>query len=82
MLRSHRPWCPHYCRPLQICGQQFGSQSLFIHIPACQKKWLAVEATKPPRERRPLPPMPPEIAAGKLPSGGKAMDDFNQAMAE
>ncbi len=65
----------------QLCGCQYGSASLMIHIRACQQKWLAAESVKPARERRPLPAPPPEIAAGELPSG-QAADDFNQSMAE
>jgi hypothetical protein len=51
----------------QLCGQQYGRTSLLIHIGSCQKKWMAVEGAKLPRERRPLPPPPPEVLA--LPSG-------------
>lgn len=27
-----------------LCGQQFGSQSLTIHVPQCYEKWLKVRA--------------------------------------
>ncbi|KAF5841482.1 hypothetical protein DUNSADRAFT_12647 [Dunaliella salina] len=62
-----------------LCGQQYGSASLMIHIPQCQKKWIAVEEQKPRRERRPLPPPPSSIAGGQLPTG-KGADDFNEEM--
>ncbi len=63
-----------------LCGQQYGSQSLLKHIPQCQKKWLMVEGAKPRREQRPLPPMPPELEAGELPSRSEDIEEFNQRM--
>ena len=53
--------------------------SLFIHIAACQKKWVQVEGAKLPRERRALPPPPPEVT-GQLPTDGPGMDRFNASM--
>ena len=41
-----------------ICGREFGTASLEIHIKSCKKKWEAQEAWKPKNERKPLP-MPP-----------------------
>lgn len=41
-----------------ICGREFGTKSLAIHIKACAKKWEDAEAQKPPRERRPVPQAP------------------------
>uniref|UniRef100_A0A7S4V0I3 C2HC/C3H-type domain-containing protein n=1 Tax=Alexandrium monilatum TaxID=311494 RepID=A0A7S4V0I3_9DINO len=41
-----------------ICGREFGSASIAIHMPQCEKKWLAAEAQKPPNERRPVPKRP------------------------
>lgn len=41
-----------------ICGREFGTKSLSIHIKACAKKWEDTEAQKPPRERRPVPQAP------------------------
>ena len=55
------------------------SRSLFIHIAACQKKWVQVEGAKLPRERRALPPPPPEVT-GQLPTDGPGMDRFNASM--
>ncbi len=63
-----------------LCGQPYGSQSLLKHIPQCQKKWLMVEGAKPRREQRPLPPMPPELEAGELPSRSEDIEEFNQRM--
>jgi len=41
-----------------ICGQQYGTASIDIHIPQCVKKWDKVESQKPKHERRPVPPKP------------------------
>ena len=38
-----------------ICGREFGTNSLEIHLKACKRKWEAAEAQKPARERKPLP---------------------------
>ena len=42
-----------------ICGQQFGTASIAIHVPHCQDKWHKVEAQKRRHERKPLPLAPP-----------------------
>lgn len=55
-----------------LCGAQFGSRSLFIHIKQCQEKWLKKEQEKPRAERRPLPEPPAELESGVLPT--KAAD--------
>jgi hypothetical protein len=57
-----------------MCGAQFGSKSLFIHIKNCQEKWDAKECTKPARERRPTPPVPEELGGGELPSRPAAIE--------
>lgn len=44
-----------------LCGREYGSTSLPIHIPQCQKKWLQQEEMKPKKERRPLPQPPKEL---------------------
>lgn len=57
--------------------------SLHIHVEACQKKWLAAEATKAPRDRRPLPPPPQEMSGGTgLPASVQAQDEFNASMSQ
>jgi len=38
-----------------ICGREFGTKSLDIHLKTCKKKWEAQEAQKPAKQRRPLP---------------------------
>ena len=42
-----------------ICGQQYGTASIDIHVPQCIKKWEKVEAKKPANLRRPVPEKPP-----------------------
>merc|ERR1719162_2604365 len=41
-----------------ICGREFGTSSIDIHLPQCKKKWEAKEEQKPPNERKPLPSAP------------------------
>lgn len=53
-----------------------GIFSLPIHIPQCQKKWLAEEERKPKKERRPLPP-PPATEQPIKTTGAQMVDDFN-----
>lgn len=62
-----------------LCGAQFGSASLSIHISQCQKKWTDCEQQKPARERRALPPPPAELQA-PLPKLPQDIDDFNSKM--
>ncbi|KAG0579527.1 hypothetical protein KC19_4G104800 [Ceratodon purpureus] len=63
-----------------LCSREFGSKSLPIHIPQCQKKWLQEEEQKPKKDRRPLPLPPaaeqPITTGGGAPSA-QAIDDFN-----
>lgn len=44
-----------------ICGREYGTKSLEIHIKTCIKKWEIEESKKPKRERRPLPQPPKEF---------------------
>ncbi|GAX82949.1 hypothetical protein CEUSTIGMA_g10376.t1 [Chlamydomonas eustigma] len=70
-------------RPLALtcylCGTQHFGQSLFHHLQACQKKWMMVEDAKSARERRPLPPPPPELTED-LPRDTLSIEAFNAAM--
>jgi hypothetical protein len=38
-----------------ICGRDFGTRSIDIHVKSCQKKWIDAEAQKPKHQRRPVP---------------------------
>jgi hypothetical protein len=76
-LRNGRP-ISYVC---YLCGAQFGSQSLFIHVGKCQDKWLQREEGKPVRERRQLPQPPAEMESGELPCTGDAIDGRSQLTA-
>ena len=41
-----------------ICGRDFGTASITIHIPQCEKKW-EVEQQKLPKKNRRSPPSKP-----------------------
>jgi hypothetical protein len=57
-----------------LCGQEYGTKSLPIHIPQCQKKWHDREQAKPRQERRSIPKPPQEYhnPLDKLAVGGGA----------
>jgi hypothetical protein len=66
-----------------ICGGKFGSASLKIHIPQCEKKWQAQEAKKPRNERRPVPTAPSGFDEVKIGgSGGSAKKGITSEMEE
>ena len=46
-----------------ICGREFGTTSLEIHLKTCKKKWDWEQDQKPPEERRPLPEPPENFEA-------------------
>ena len=73
--RDGRPLA--YC--CYLCGAQFGSQSLRIHIAKCQEKWENKESGKPPRERRAVPPPPPELDANELPTSAEGIEGAHMA---
>lgn len=65
-----------------ICGREFGSASIGIHIPQCEKKWNNEQQKLPKKQRRPPPSKPMEydrVINGDL--KGKdlqaAMDEYN-----
>jgi hypothetical protein len=41
-----------------ICGREFGTASISIHVPQCEKKWIDAENKKPKSQRRPVPKAP------------------------
>ena len=59
-----------------ICGREFGTKSLPIHIKACTKKWEDAESLKPRKERRPVPRAPSDAPIG---STRAEMDQRNAA---
>ena len=44
-----------------ICGREYGSASIEIHMKSCKKKFELQEQGKPPHMRRPIPEAPPEF---------------------
>lgn len=61
-----------------ICGQQYGSRSLRIHVTNCQEKWEQRESVKLPRERRPVPAPPAGFdSEAPLPTTASAIEEFN-----
>eukprot|EP00928_Gymnodinium_smaydae_P036295 TRINITY_DN25389_c0_g2_i6.p1 TRINITY_DN25389_c0_g2~~TRINITY_DN25389_c0_g2_i6.p1 ORF type:complete len:446 (-),score=46.53 TRINITY_DN25389_c0_g2_i6:557-1894(-) len=61
-----------------ICGREFGTASIDIHIPQCAKKWEQAEAQKPSGQRRPLPQRPDVTVSGDLEQYNKAAQEkFN-----
>lgn len=41
-----------------ICGRGYGTKSISIHIPNCEKKWVQEQELRPKKERRPVPKAP------------------------
>jgi zinc-finger of a C2HC-type len=62
-----------------LCGQQYGSKSLPIHVPQCQEKWVKKEETKSKADRRRLPACPLDLDE-PLPLNGDDIDAFNMRM--
>lgn len=63
-----------------LCGREFGSRSLPIHIPQCEKKWLASEAAKPKSEQKPLPKRPERLNEVMTVGAIKNKASFNEEM--
>mgnify|MGYP001241373254 CR=1 FL=1 len=55
-----------------ICGREFRTASIDIHVPQCAKKWEEVEGQKPAPERRPLPQKPELVP-------GEGQQEYNKA---
>jgi len=66
-----------------ICGRDFGTRSIGIHVPKCQEKWEAQQEKLPSSERRDLPRQPENfqrILSGEV--SGKELMRINQKAAE
>jgi len=67
-----------------ICGREYGTTSLAIHLPQCAKLWKDRQKLLPRSERRPVPTAPlklSEITAMKIDSSDTAaMEQFNKTM--
>ena len=44
-----------------ICGRDFGSKSITIHLPNCEKKFEAEQRKLPKSQRRPVPQRPQQF---------------------
>lgn len=44
-----------------ICGREYGTASLQIHLKTCMKKWENEESKKPYKDRRPMPQPPKQL---------------------
>lgn len=44
-----------------ICGREYGTHSLQIHIKTCKKKWEIEQSKLPKKKRRPCPEPPQEF---------------------
>lgn len=61
-----------------ICGREFGTASIEIHLKSCKKKWIDNEAQKPKHQRRPLPQEPAALKGGGIDYNN--LDAFNSAV--
>ena len=56
-----------------ICGREYGTRSLEIHIKSCEKKWEIEQQQLPKKQRKPCPQAPEgfenviRVAQGKKP---------------
>ena len=67
-----------------ICGREYGTASLEIHLKTCKKKFENEQSKLPPNQRKPVPE-PPKLLA-EVPIGGSGsgahankMDAYNDA---
>jgi len=66
-----------------ICGRDFGSKSVGIHLTSCKKKWEAEQEKLPKKERRPIPAAPQDfdkVLKGEI--KGKDLAKINQKASE
>ena len=42
-----------------ICGREYGTRSLEIHVKTCEKKWENEQSKLPKAKRKPCPQAPP-----------------------
>ena len=74
-----------------ICGRDFGSKSIGIHLPKCQQKWENEQEKLPKKERRAVPAAPEnfdKVISGEIKGkdlmkmNQKAFDDYNECSLE
>ena len=69
-----------------ICGREYGTRSLEIHIKACERKFENEQQKLPKKQRRPLPQAPRgfknmiRLAQGKKPLPEEAMPGDEMAL--
>ena len=64
-----------------ICGREYGTASLEIHLKTCQKKWEIEQQKKPAHERKPCPQPPKNFdqAISGAKTGAYNMQEYNDA---
>lgn len=74
-----KPCAEYVC---YLCNEQFDSQTLQMHVPACQKRWENEQLKLNPSLRKPLPPVPAEMKKGAegLPTVTIEVQAFNSKM--
>ena len=66
-----------------ICGREYGSASLEIHLKACKKKWDIEQEKKPLHQRRPCPEEPQGFTKTiEKAKGGVFDESYNNAAFE
>mmetsp|Transcript_9703 Transcript_9703/g.14773 ORF Transcript_9703/g.14773 Transcript_9703/m.14773 type:complete len:142 (-) Transcript_9703:467-892(-) len=63
-----------------ICGRQYGTQSLQIHLRSCEKQWNLEQEKKPIEQRRPCP-APPQGFSLEIPSNlkdSRKVEEYNE----
>jgi len=72
--------CSLFCVRLfcHLCGREFGTASLPIHIPQCISKWNARQQVLPRHLQKP-PPDPPSVPLPDSPANVRTMEAYNQA---
>eukprot|EP00347_Sterkiella_histriomuscorum_P015170 403358053 len=63
-----------------ICGREYGTASLQIHLKTCRKKWETEESFKPAHQRRPVPEPPRnfDMMISGARNGDYNFEDYNE----
>ena len=64
-----------------ICGREYGTASLEIHIKTCKKKWEIEQEKKPANQRRPCPEAPQNFdnTLAQAKTGKVDFEGYNEA---
>ncbi|KAL4503233.1 hypothetical protein ABPG72_000839 [Tetrahymena utriculariae] len=75
-VQSYEPKIPQRPKTLvcYICGREYGTTSLAIHLKTCEQKWHIEQEKLPKKDRRPLPKPPAQLEA--LLKGEISMDQM------